>query len=247
MKPVRLRFDGLCRRYRRDKLERPGGRENRGPRRAAAAWQETTAGLVFAVAEDLLFLPLDRHDAQTFAQILVDLGADMPEPSIPVWMARTFLGLAVALQAVMLIVQQLRHLHVTDRMVARTQATGNHPRALADPAQRGLRIPSGVSLDHLVQGLKQLGIGNRTGFAPGSASANPSRHQRLARANLTHAFENRFARETARPVHQRDPAVAQAHRPIRRRQAARAFVQVWPDRTQPPLQLEKRSLHAQEP
>ena len=201
--------------------------------------------LVFVVAEDLLLLRVNRDDRQALAQILLDLSADVPELRIPVGMIRPLLSLAVALQAVVLIVQQLRHFHVTDRMVTCTQAAGNHPRALADPAQRGLRIPSGVFLDHLVQELEQLGISNRNGLAPGSASANPSRHQRLARANLTHAFENRLARETDGPVHQRDPAVAQTHRLIRRRQAARAFVQVWPDRTQLPLQLGKRSLHAQ--
>jgi len=164
--------------------------------------------LVFVVTEDLLLLRVDRDDRQALAQILLDLGADVPELGIPVRMIRARLGLAIALQAVVLIVQQLRHLHVTDRMVTRAQASGNHPRALADPAQRGLGPPSSVSLDHLVQGLEQLGIGNRNGLAPGAASANPSCHQRLAHANLMHALENRLARQTAGPVHQRDPAVA---------------------------------------
>ena len=66
--------------------------------------------LAFVVAEDLLLLRVNRDDRQALAQVLLHLGADVPELRIPVGMIRPFLGLAVALQAVVLSVQQLRHL-----------------------------------------------------------------------------------------------------------------------------------------
>ena len=200
--------------------------------------------LVFVVADELLLLGVNRDDRQSLAQVLLDLGADVSKLRIPIAVICALLSLAVALQAVVLLVQQLRHLHVTDRMAPRTEAEGNHPRALADPAQRGLRVTPGVSLDHLVQELEQFGIGNRNGIAPGSRPANPSRLERLTRADLSHPLEDRLARETTGLVHQRNSAVAQAHRFIRRRETSSAFVQVGPDRTQLPLQLGKRSFHA---
>jgi hypothetical protein len=142
-------------------------------------------------------------------------------------------------------VQELRHFDVADRVAVCTEAAGNHPRALADPAQRRLRIPSGVPLDHLVERLEQFRIGNDDRLAPGSRAANPPRLERLTRTDLSHPLEDRLTREAAGLVHQRDSAVTQAHRFIRRREASGALVQVRPDRTQFPLQLGKRSLHAQ--
>ena len=59
----------------------------------------------------------DRH---ALAHVLPHLGADSPQPRIPVAMIRPFLSLSVALQAVVLCARQLRHLPVTDRMVPPT-------------------------------------------------------------------------------------------------------------------------------
>jgi hypothetical protein len=49
----------------------------------------------------------------------LNTGVDMAELRIPVGVVAAFLRLAIALQAVVLLVEQLGHLHVADRMLLR--------------------------------------------------------------------------------------------------------------------------------
>ena len=58
----------------------------------------------------------------------------MTELGVAVGMIRTFLRLAVALQAVVLSAQKLGHFLMTDRMLLPRQLRRQIPRALADPA-----------------------------------------------------------------------------------------------------------------
>jgi hypothetical protein len=60
---------------------------------------------------------------------------------------RILLGLAIALQAVVQVVQNLRHFHVADRMILLAQLSGNRARALAYPARCRLRVPARLFID----------------------------------------------------------------------------------------------------
>ena len=62
-----------------------------------------------------------------------------------------FLCLAIALQAVVLLMEQLSHLPIADRMLLLAQLQANSPRAFADPAQGRFRIATGFGLDQVVQ------------------------------------------------------------------------------------------------
>src|SRR3989442_5802948 len=85
-------------------------------------------------------LRIDRKDREPRPQGPLDARVDMAKLGIPVGMVRPLLGLARALQTVVLVVEELGHLHVTDRMTLAAQLRRQGPRALADPAQRGFRI-----------------------------------------------------------------------------------------------------------
>ena len=84
----------------------------------------------------------------------------------------SFFGLAIALQTVAQMVQDLGHFGIADRMLASAQGIGDGARTLAGPAQRRFRIASRRLLDHRLQPVHKLrvGLGNR--LAPASRTAN---------------------------------------------------------------------------
>jgi hypothetical protein len=77
---------------------------------------------------------------------------------IAVRMILPFLQLAIALQAVALIVQQLGHFLMTDRMLLPGQFPGERPGTLARPAQRGFRIAPRARFNQPLQGGQEAGI-----------------------------------------------------------------------------------------
>lgn len=73
-------------------------------------------------------------------------------------MSLALLRLAGTVPAVVLGTTHLGHLLVTDRMAWPRQRRGQGPGALTYPAQRSVRTPSRVGLDHPLQRIHQLGI-----------------------------------------------------------------------------------------
>ena len=84
----------------------------------------------------------------------------MAELRIAIWMVLALFRFAVALQAVPLLVKELRDLHVTDRMLQPGQLRGQGPRAFADPAQRGFGIATRFRIDQTLQRAQQERILN---------------------------------------------------------------------------------------
>jgi hypothetical protein len=90
-------------------------------------------------------------------------------------MIRTFLRLAVALQAEALTAQKLRHLLMADRMLLPSQMSGQIPSALAYPTQGRLRIASCFRFYHALQRGQQLWIVLGNALSAGSWPANAAR------------------------------------------------------------------------
>ncbi len=88
------------------------------------------------VADQFLFLGVDRNHRQSGGKRLLHTGVDMPKLRVPVWMIGPFLGFSITLQTVILGVQELSHLDVADRMFFSRQFRRQGARALADPTQR---------------------------------------------------------------------------------------------------------------
>src|SRR5260370_32484166 len=95
----------------------------------------------------------------------------MPELGIPIRMIVSLLGLAIALQTVVLIVKNLRYFGVTDGRMAPGQRLRDRTRALAGPAQRRFGIAPRLFLDHRLQPPHQLGaeLGNAFTARAGAA------------------------------------------------------------------------------
>jgi hypothetical protein len=73
---------------------------------------------------------------------------DVAKLRLAIGMVLPLLGLPVALQAVVPIVENQRHFGVTDGMLASGQGLGNGTRALARPAQWRFGITSRLLIDH---------------------------------------------------------------------------------------------------
>lgn len=97
----------------------------------------------------------------------------MPELRIAIGMILALFGLAVGLQTVALMVKNLGHLGMTDRMLAPRQGLGDGACALASPAQGRFGIASRLLIDDRLQPVQQLGIGlaNRLAAASGTTDA----------------------------------------------------------------------------
>lgn len=180
------------------------------------------------VTDQFLLFGVDRYDRDALPQAFFYRGVDVPKLRIAIGMIRTFLGLAIALQAIVQAMKNLRNLHMADRMFLLAQFFGDGPRALANPAQRGLRIPARLLVDQCFQRLHQTRIGLRDRFAA-STGAPHATHQGLALGlQFANAFADRLARQATGAPHYRHPAIAQTHRFTRRHDASRAFVQMRP-------------------
>ncbi len=89
---------------------------------------------VLIVAEDLLFLRVNRDHRLLCSQRFADLIVDVLKLSIAIRMAAPLVGLPIALKAVAHLSQQLRHLFMADRMALGREFHGEHSGALARPA-----------------------------------------------------------------------------------------------------------------
>jgi len=80
--------------------------------------------VIFIVSEQLRFLGVHRYNRLLCRQGPLHLRVDVKELRMAVGMIRSLLCLSVALQAVALIVQELRYFHMTYRMFLYSQLSG---------------------------------------------------------------------------------------------------------------------------
>jgi len=104
----------------------------------------------------------------------------MPKLGVPIRGFPAFLQFPIALQTVVLFVQQLGDSHIAGGMSLAAQFGGQGARALADPPQGRFGIATGATLNQLVERGHQTRIRPREVFASGprddgSARPAPSR------------------------------------------------------------------------
>ena len=102
----------------------------------------------------------------------------MPELRVAIGMIAPFLGLAIALQAIAVLPQELGDFGVADRVASGRQFRRQRAGALAGPAQRRLRVATRCGLDHTVQRGRQAGIVGRQRMSAATLVANPASGQR---------------------------------------------------------------------
>ena len=156
----------------------------------------------------------------------------MPELRVAVRMIVAFLGLAIALQAIILFVKELGHFDITDRMVLLSQLRRERPRALTDPSQRRLRITARATVNQALQCMQQTLIGFRDRLAPRSRTPDAPFRKACPRLKFADSLGNRFPGQSTRTAHERHAAIAQSDRFARRHETPCSFVKKWPNRSE---------------
>ena len=95
---------------------------------------------VLEIADQFLLLRVDGNRRAMLVLKPADLVVEIPKLRIPIRMRRAFARLAVRLQRVARVVQEIGHQPVADRMACRLQRSRQPPDTLGRPAQRRVRI-----------------------------------------------------------------------------------------------------------
>ena len=109
---------------------------------------------IIIVSPQFFLLRVHRYHRRPRRQGPLHLCVDVTELRVAVGMVRAFFRLAIALQAVVLIAQKLRHFLMADRMLLPCKLSGQIPCALASPTQGRFRVASRVRFNQTVQRLE---------------------------------------------------------------------------------------------
>ena len=180
---------------------------------------------VFEVPHQLLLLGVDRDRRLPAPELADHPGIDIPKLRIAIRMPGALLGLAIRLQTVSQIVQQLPDQPITRLMALRHQLVGKQPRTLAGPPQGRLGIAPAHRIDQLFQCRAQARIDRRRLLAPTAGSANTPLFAPRFTLGLFHAPHDRAPRDADRSHHQRGPAITKGLRFRRCPKPTRPLVQ----------------------
>ena len=185
---------------------------------------------VVVVADEFFLFGIHGNDRAAFPQASSHGGTDVPKLGVAIRMIFPFLGLPIALQAVVEVVKDLGHLRMTDRVFVASQFFSDGPRALANLTQRRLRIPPGLDLDHFFQLLHQPRVRNRKGLASGSGPADAAGGGRETLFDFTDSFRDCLARQSTGTTDHTDSTMAQRSRFTGGHNPPRSFIQQGPYR-----------------
>jgi hypothetical protein len=156
----------------------------------------------------------------------LDLAVEVFKLRIPIGMTGAFLGLAVGLQAVTQIVQQLRYHPVTGLVAHPPQFGRQLANTLASPAQRRFWIPSSQRLDQLLQVTFQRPVLRHRLLASAPRTPNPPFWLACSRPfQLGRPLSNHLTRDSRRTRHRRNASGTHCRAFGRHHQAPRSFIQ----------------------
>src|SRR6202011_5823398 len=189
--------------------------------------------VVAEIPDQFLFLGVDGDHRLLFSQSGGYLAVDIAELRIPVGVAVALRSLAVALQTVTCLIEQVADQGAADFVTLRLQRLRQTAHALAGPPQRRFRIPAGRRLDQGFEiGEQRRILGNRR-LAPRSRPPNPFR--RLILRQFLQAPPDRAWRNPSRHRDRRDPTIPAAN-------ASAAATRRRPRSSRKGATAEKRSL-----
>src|SRR5271167_40973 len=188
-----------------------------------AALRTIFAPIVAEIPDQFLFLGVDGDHRLLFGQSAGHLGVDVAELRIPVGMAVALRGLAVALQAVPRLIEQVADQGAADLVTLRLQRLRQPAHALAGPPQRRSRITPRRRLDQRPEIVEQCRVLGSRRFASGSRPPDPLR--RFVPRQFLQAPPDRARRNPGRQRDRRDPAITRSECLGRRDQTAAPFIE----------------------
>src|SRR3972149_2225336 len=183
---------------------------------------------VLVIPNQLLLLRVHGDHRSARGPRPADVTVDVLELRVAVWLIRSFLGLPVPLQAVGHLSQELRDLLMADRMVLAREFRRPRPRALAGPAQRGLRVAPRQRLHQGLQRPRQLGVANQECVASSAGTPDTSGSDRLL-IQLADALGDGDAGQSTGAADPRDAPIALMQCLVRRQHSPAALIQMLPD------------------
>ena len=134
----------------------------------------------------------------------------MTKLGIPVGVIFAFLGLAIALQTVVLLVEELGYFDIADRMMVLGQLCGQSSRALADPPQRRFRIATCSGLNQALQCCQQSRIGYRDLLSSSTRADEYAPPKGFPVLDFSNASGDRFPGQPASTANHRNATITQS-------------------------------------
>ena len=153
----------------------------------------------------------------------------MSKLGIPVGVILALLQLPIALQAVVLIVEELPNSYIADRMMLPREFGGERPGAFADPSQGRFRIATGAAVNQVIQRCRQRGIRYSEVFASRTRATNAPCHRGVSRLDFTYTLGNGFPRQTTSTVDQVHSTIAQSDSFVGGHYAPGPLIEKWPN------------------
>src|SRR5262249_30497146 len=129
------------------------------------------------VADQLLLFGIHRNRRFTRGQSGADLCIDVAELFVPIRTVAALAGLAVALQAVVQLSQQIGDHVVPDAMAHRPQRLSEIAQAATGPQRRSLWTPPRRRLDQFLRVGQKSGVGLAQFLAAAASPAPPPRRK----------------------------------------------------------------------
>ena len=196
------------------------------PHRLGLALGAVLTAAILEIADQFLLLGVDRDRRLARRQRRLHLIVEVTELRVAVGMAGSFAGLAVGLQAVAHLAQQIGHDVMADAMAKPVQPGRQVAQALGRPQQRRHRVAARRRLDQFLQVGEQARVGDDQRPAPTAFAAHPfGRNRRRIAAQLRQPAVDRAARHPGDPRHRGHPATPRRQRFGRRKPPPAALVQ----------------------
>ena len=140
-----------------------------------------------------------------------NLPVDMPKLGVPIWMAAALLSLAVALQGIPCVAQNIDHGARTDVMAQSPQFDGQLADALGSPQQGIFGIAGYGWFDQTINVAQKGRIRLDNLLAPSAGPANPTKGQRLTGLDFLRPAPNGQFGDSSRLGYQPNPAPTNIH------------------------------------
>src|SRR5271165_5575161 len=154
---------------------------------------------VLEIADQFLLLRIDGYGRLVLGHRRLDRVVNHPELRVAVGVVGALAGLAIGLQAELLLLQQLADNRVADLVPEFFEFGGQPAQTLARPAQRRHRIAARLGLDQRVQIVQQSGVRLRQRLASPARPANPIGRWRRRRIQLLQTASDRAGGDARNP------------------------------------------------
>ena len=196
------------------------------PHRFGFALRTQFSATVLEVADQFLLLGIHRNDRLPSALEGLHLRIDVLELGVPIRVRRPLAGLAVGLQAVAQLFQQICHQFVADLVALVVEFVSQFTHALAGPAQWRFRIATTQRFNQLLQVVQQGRVLGDRPLAPAAGAADPHGRGGVWRSQFLKTIGDGLPRDTRRTGHRRDAAITQGLGFSGRIQPPQSFVQI---------------------